>query len=859
MLYLHTFGGLWLRDANQQNVAQSLGRKPLALLALLARADRHAIARDRAVMLLWPEKDQQHARNALNQMIFVIRRALGPDVLALDRNEVGLARGAWSIDVADFEAAIAERSLERAAALYTGPFLDAFYVRDAGELERWIETERAALRREYMQAVETLAVGAESLGDHRASAQWWQRLASAEPLSARFTLSLMRALASAGETAGAIDAASTYRRWARSDLESDGDGRIAALAQQLRDRTTASRLEVTAPVVSPRVESTTSDARADAALGGSDVEVRDWRHVLGRLRHTSALVASVVLAASVVAVAALARQNHRRVDDPRVLVAAFENRSGDTTLTQLGELASDWIAEGLARTGLVNVSTPQIGAWASPIDENARTASLGSESELPMLARRAGAGLVVSGTYYVVGDTLVFDGKVSDLQRGTVDALDPVTAPVASPLTAIESLRQRVMGALAVRVDSTFQRWATYASKPANFEAYLQYARGIDWFRRGRDDSALVYFRAASALDTAFTVPALWSVFDLANLGRRAEADSVAGQLDRKRGALAPWDRALLDFMLAYMREGPEAAHVAAKRLVALAPGSEWEYEVGLTAFLTNRQREGVEVLSHVDPTRGWTRNWDGYWQVLTIARHRLGEYDQELADARRYVAMLPNEVDPLRFLVPPLAALGRVADVDTVLERAVRAGSAGDLRPGGVFTKAVIELRAHGHLAAARHVADRFASWANTLPDSAQTSCDMADGWWLTTLYAERFAESLRAARAWRQACLNDPNALLAIALSSAALGQRATADSALRALDPRAPGPDAIRMTDALPLWTAARVAAFFGERERAVSLLREAFQREGWFFENLDYDIALERLRGYAPYDELMRPRD
>ena len=70
---------------------------------------------------------------------------------------------------------------------------------------------------------------------------------------------------------------------------------------------------------------------------------------------------------------------------------------------------------------------------------------------------------------------------------------------------------------------------------------------------------------------------------------------------------------------------------------------------------------------------------------------------------------------------------------------------------------------------------------------------------------------------------------------------------------------GPKAIRMTDALPLWTAARVAAFFGERERAVSLLRVAFQREGWFFENLDYDIALERLRGYAPYDELMRPRD
>jgi len=236
MLQLRTFGGLWVSDANRQRVGRSLGRKPLALLALLARANGQAIARDRLLALLWPEKDQGHARNALNQMIFVIRRSLRSDLLELERHEIALVAHAWRTDVGDFERALADQALERAVALYTGPFLDAFYVPDAGELERWVESERAALRRKYLRALERLATASDSRVDVWAAAGWWQQLALAEPATAQYTFALMRALASAGEDAAAIDAAQVYERYVRSELQTGGDPRISAFVYELRHR-----------------------------------------------------------------------------------------------------------------------------------------------------------------------------------------------------------------------------------------------------------------------------------------------------------------------------------------------------------------------------------------------------------------------------------------------------------------------------------------------------------------------------------------------------------------------------------------------------------------------------------------------
>jgi hypothetical protein len=71
---------------------------------------------------------------------------------------------------------------------------------------------------------------------------------------------------------------------------------------------------------------------------------------------------------------------------------------------------------------------------------------------LQALAEDTGAGVVVSGSYYLQGQTLYFQAKISDaVQRKLIYALDPASGAVATPLEAIDTLRQRVMGALATK------------------------------------------------------------------------------------------------------------------------------------------------------------------------------------------------------------------------------------------------------------------------------------------------------------------------------------------------------------------------------------------------------------------------
>jgi len=56
----------------------------------------------------------------------------------------------------------------------------------------------------------------------------------------------------------------------------------------------------------------------------------------------------------------------------------------------------------------------------------------------------------------------------------------------------------------------------------------------------------------------------------------------------------------------------------------------------------------------------------------------------------------------------------------------------------------------------------------------------------------------------------------------------------------------------------YSCALIHALIGEREQAVTLLRDAFAKGLHHAVRFHEDIDLESLRGYPPYDELMRPK-
>ena len=79
MLRLTTFGGLALSRDGVALTGAAAQRSRLSLLALLATAGPTGFSRDKLLLYLWPESDEERARHALKQAVYSLRRELGSE------------------------------------------------------------------------------------------------------------------------------------------------------------------------------------------------------------------------------------------------------------------------------------------------------------------------------------------------------------------------------------------------------------------------------------------------------------------------------------------------------------------------------------------------------------------------------------------------------------------------------------------------------------------------------------------------------------------------------------------------------------------------------------------------------------
>lgn len=266
MLRVRAFGGLALERAGQRLDGVSGQRKAMALLALLAVAGERGLARDRVVGLLWPESDEAHARGALKQLAHALRQQLGAADLLAGTDALRLTPACITSDVADFDAALRAGALDRAAAVYAGPFLDGIHLRDAAAFERWADATRGEYAGRYTGALLALARAATAAGDHAAALEWAKRLAAADPLSAPAAETLMAALAAAGDRAAALRYARTYEALVREEFGEPPDGGVTALAARLRAEPLAQA--PTQPPTQPPAAPPGSGTQSGAIVGG---------------------------------------------------------------------------------------------------------------------------------------------------------------------------------------------------------------------------------------------------------------------------------------------------------------------------------------------------------------------------------------------------------------------------------------------------------------------------------------------------------------------------------------------------------------------------------------------------------------
>jgi tetratricopeptide (TPR) repeat protein/TolB-like protein len=543
------------------------------------------------------------------------------------------------------------------------------------------------------------------------------------------------------------------------------------------------------------------------------------------------------------------------LDPQRVVVAPFENATGDSAFSPLGRLASDWITQGL-----VQADVPGVVSSATTLGPLAAAGELAGEARLQSLARAARARIVVSGAYYRQGDSLRFQAQISDAATGEViAALDPVSGPTTRPLEAVGTLRQRVMVALAGRVNPRLATWGAAVSRLPSYDAYLEHAAGIEAYARTEYLAARDHFHRAVALDTTFSLALLWeglSEWCLTLGGPRV--DSIIARLERVRSRMTRYAQLRLDWLEALSAFDFERTYVIQQQAAQASGGADDDMrELALAALRTNRLREGVRILEALDPERGWIRLWVEYWGYLASGLHLLGDYRAELRVYRRGLAAGSHSSFTEHAGLRALAALGRYGELQQALDEAVAGLRDPDSAAnyyGVAGTELMYHVRRDSGIAVLRRGIAVLRGWGSAGTDSLEAvrSADIA---WLMYVTGD-WAGCGAAWAAFKQPWLAGGGPCRPLILA-AHRGDRAESERLLAARDSADRGADPYGR--AWAMLEHARVAAILGDREAALAYLRRVLPVLGfdWAY-HLHWDVDLDSLRDYRPFHELLKPK-
>jgi DNA-binding SARP family transcriptional activator/TolB-like protein len=541
-LRLTTLGGLAVSDGAGTPLPAAPPRRRLALLAVVAASGERGVAREKLLAWFWPDGDEDRARHALTQTLYALRRDLGRELLA-GTSTLRVLPTAVRADVAELEEALDRGDPAAAVALYGGPFLDGVHLPGLPELERWIEEERSRLAHRVARALESLADAAERRGDAAGAERWWRALATLDPLSARYALGLMRALAAIGERAAAVRHARVHAALVREALDVDPDPAVGALAERLA--------ETPAESPPPAAAATTPRAPSDAAAEPAPTPVPAGAPPVPWYRRPRALAAVAGGAAAVAALLVAARRaapgggGAVARGSEWVVVADFENATGDTLLDRSLTLA---FADGLEQSERVSLfSRARVRDVLALMGRGGTGAdTLVDESVAREVAERAGVRLLVIPSVSRVDTTYIISARVVDAVTGeSVASEETRAAGRACVLAALDDLTRRVRRrfgepALALRPATPLPPATT-----RSLEALRLFADASRAFNASDYGVAEGLYKAALARDSTFALAhaSLGRLYAWVNRNPEAEphferALALADSLPEREGAL---------------------------------------------------------------------------------------------------------------------------------------------------------------------------------------------------------------------------------------------------------------------------------------------------------------------------------
>jgi tRNA A-37 threonylcarbamoyl transferase component Bud32/TolB-like protein len=529
----------------------------------------------------------------------------------------------------------------------------------------------------------------------------------------------------------------------------------------------------------------------------------------------------------------------------RLLIAPFENLTGDSKLDHIGRMVADQLALAVAQGSSMDVVPSNIVIMAL------RDTVGGYADRIRRLSEATHASFLASGSIVRRGDSLAVQGQVTEVRTNRVFlVLDPVAAVAADPGAAVRALSDRLVGGLAGR-ELTILSQRGY--RPPTNAAYQEFAKGFERFAAYGDVmGSRPFFERAIALDPTYVRAYQLLGRQYLNAGEFARADSMVEKIEKLPQGLSAPERLQLDYMRAELNGDIPGLLKAQRHLVAVDSNPLALELVGEAAVWMLRPDLAVPSLERAGPAYLLMSGGAARFHIdrITDAYHLAGAHDRELRVLLDQTAASDPEFVRGKQLLAyaGFAKGGRLALA--VADSMVRGNSDSTGTVVLRIERGAQEFRSHGDSTTASQLRDLARRWMSAHP--ARSPTPDRQSWEAVTFFAGGMLDS---ATVRFSSVARNPSRLEAagyLALIAVARGDRvrarAIADS-LGTLQRR-------WLFGEHVFWRAAIMGAL-GERALAVELLQQA-HREGQPMNTWHAHPALAALRGDAGFEALVRPK-
>lgn len=491
-LHLLTLGAVrCFRDGDE---IAGLPRQRLRCAVLVHLAVEGEATRERLTTMLWPERDAERARHALNQKLYELRQVLGDDWLDSGTEPIRVTP-ALRVDVQEFERAVERGDVESALELYDGPFLTDFHVSGSAHFDHWADRHRFRLARLHRKACRAFIDRAVERGERAAAIRAASRWTELDPLEDEAHHRLIALLAGAGDRTGAIRQYESYERLLEHE-ELEPLDHTRELIERVRTSTAEpgvearSDREAAAPAREPTGLAATgggADAVAGAAAVGSSS--RSWRRIAG-----AAAVALLLAGAAWWTV----RQSGADVATPArsIAVLPFVSFSADADADRY---LSDGIAEELIHT-LAQVEDLRVASRTSALRFRERDLAIRTIGDSLNVA------LVLEGSVRQDGDRLRVTAQLIDVANGYHLLSRTFDRRIGEALSLQEDIAVAIVDALRIRLPGS-ERERLSLGGTTDARAYELLLRGRYQLQQGTRTAvrnAVAHFDSALARDPEY-------------------------------------------------------------------------------------------------------------------------------------------------------------------------------------------------------------------------------------------------------------------------------------------------------------------------------------------------------------------